>query len=96
MFQRKSKGFLGDWLTITSVNFHLYCYVIQSSLQAKFDALILISLYVLCLGVLHYDSLYALNLHSTFARHWVPFSLGVSQNKKLALLEVMNSNSSYI
>ena len=35
-----------------------------------------------CLGVLHYNSLYALNLHSTFACHWVPFSLGVSWNKR--------------
>ena len=37
---------------------------------------------MLCLGVLHYNSLCALNLHSTFACHWVPFSLGVSQNKR--------------
>ena len=37
---------------------------------------------MLCLGVFHYNSLYALNLHSTFAHHQVPFSLGVSQNKR--------------
>ena len=29
-----------------------------------------------------YISLYALILHSTIAHHWVPFSLGVSQNKR--------------
>ena len=31
---------------------------------------------------LHYISLYALSLHSTFAHLWVPFSLCVSQNKR--------------
>ena len=36
----------------------------------------------MCLGVLHYISLYALSLHSTLAHHQVPFSLGVSQNKR--------------
>ena len=44
--------------------------------------LILVSLYMLCLGVLHYNSLCALNLHSTFVHQWVPFSSGVSQNKR--------------
>ena len=28
---------------------------------------------MICLGGLHYDSLYALSLHSTFACLWVPF-----------------------
>ena len=32
--------------------------------------------------VLHYIPLYALILHSTLAHHWVPFSFGVSQNKR--------------
>ena len=36
----------------------------------------------MCLGVLHYISLYALILHSTLAHHQVLFSLGVSQNKR--------------
>ena len=36
----------------------------------------------MCLGVLHYISLYALILHSTLACHQVPFALGVSQNKR--------------
>ena len=39
----------------------------------------------MCLGVLHYISLYALILHSTLAHHWVPFSLGVSQNKRTSV-----------
>ena len=39
-------------------------------------------LYETCLGVLHYISLYALSLHSTLSHHWVPFSSGVSQNKR--------------
>ena len=47
----------------------------------------LISLYEMCLGVLHYVSLYALNLHSTFAHLWVLFSLGVSQNKRTSTLQ---------
>ena len=37
-----------------------------------------------CLGGLHYDSLYALSLHSTFAHLWVPFSLHVRQNKRMS------------
>ena len=41
----------------------------------------------MCLGVLHYNSLYALSLHSTLAHLWVPFSLGVSQNKKTSTLQ---------
>ena len=40
------------------------------------------SLYVLSLGVLQYNSLYALISHSIFAHHRVPFSSGVSQNKR--------------
>ena len=36
----------------------------------------------MCLGVLHYVSLYALILHSILAHHWVPFSLGIRWNKK--------------
>ena len=44
--------------------------------------LILYSLYEMCLGVLHYNSLYALSLHSTLAHLWVPFSLAVSWNKR--------------
>ena len=46
-----------------------------------------ISLYVMCLGVLCYISLYALNLHSTLAHLWVPFSLGVSQNKRTSAMQ---------
>ena len=45
------------------------------------------SLYDLSLGVLHYNSLYALILHSIFAHHWVPFSSGVSQNKRTSTLQ---------
>ena len=44
-----------------------------------FDTLFL---YEMCLGVLCYIALYALSLHSTLAHHQVPFSLGVSQNKR--------------
>ena len=40
------------------------------------------SFYEMCLGVLCYISLYALRLHSTLACLQVPFSLGVSQNKR--------------
>ena len=40
----------------------------------------------MCLGLLHYISLYALILHSTLAHHRVPFSLGVSQNKRTSAL----------
>ena len=61
-----------------------YCYVRQYSLKA---CLILNSLYEICLGVLCYNSLYALILHSTLAHHWVPFSLGVSQNKRTSALQ---------
>ena len=39
-------------------------------------------LYMKCLGGLHYNSLYALSLHNTFAHLQVPFSLGVSWNKR--------------
>ena len=46
------------------------------------------SLYEMCLGVLHYISLYALILHSILAHHWVPFSLGVSQNKRTSTLQI--------
>ena len=60
------------------------CYVIQCSPYAKFDALMLTSLYEMCIGVLHYIYLYTLNLHSTFAHLWVPFSLGVSWNKRMS------------
>ena len=35
---------------------------------------------------LHYNSLYALILHSKPAHHWVPFSLGVSWNKRTSAL----------
>ena len=44
-------------------------------------------LYMKCLGGLHYNSLYALSLHNTFAHLWVPFSLGVSQNKRCSHIE---------
>ena len=40
------------------------------------------TLYEMFLGELYYISLYALTLHSTLAHHQVPFSLGVSQNKR--------------
>ena len=39
-------------------------------------------LYMQCLEGLHYISLYALSLHSTLAHLWVPFSSGVSWNKR--------------
>ena len=39
----------------------------------------------MCLVVLHYISLYALSLHSTLAHHWVPFSSGVSWNKRTSV-----------
>ena len=42
----------------------------------------LTSLYVSLSRGLQYNSLYALNLHSTFASHQVPFSSDVSQNKR--------------
>ena len=61
------------------LNMEAECYVRQCSLL---DDLILNSLYEICLGVLCYISLYALSLHSTFAHLWVPFSLGVSWNKR--------------
>ena len=40
----------------------------------------------MCLEVLHYNSLYKLILHPTFAHHQVPFSSGVSQNKRTSTL----------
>ena len=64
-----------------------YCYVRQCSLYAY---LLLISLYEMCLGELHYISLYALSLHSTLAHLWVPFSLGVSWNKRTSALQSNN------
>ena len=54
------------------------CYVRQCLLYAYFATLF----FEMCLGVLHYNSLYALSLHSTLAHLWVPFSLGVSWNKR--------------
>ena len=49
----------------------------------------------MCLWELHYNSLYALSLHSTLAHLQVPFSLGVSQSKSTsALSEVINTNLS--
>ena len=36
----------------------------------------------MCLGELHYISLYALSLHSTLAHLQVPISSGVSWNKR--------------
>ena len=45
-------------------------------------------LYEMCLGVLHYISSYALILHSTLAHHWVPFSLGISQNKRTSASQI--------
>ena len=45
------------------------------------------SLYDLSLGVLHYNSLYALILQSTLAHHQVPFSSGVSWNKRTSTLQ---------
>ena len=47
-----------------------YCYVRQCSL---FAYLIISFLYEMCLGGFHYNSLYALSLHSTLAHLWVPF-----------------------
>ena len=41
----------------------------------------------MCLAVLHYISLYALILHSALACHLVPFSLGVSWNKRTSALQ---------
>ena len=72
------------------------CYVIQCSLYAKFNALMLISFYKMCLGILHYISLYALNLHSTFAHLCVPFLWVLARIGELALCKVMISNSHYI
>ena len=46
------------------------CYVRQCSL---FAYLLLSSLHEMCLGGLHYISLYALSLHSTLAHFQVPF-----------------------
>ena len=39
------------------------------------------------LGELCYNSLYALSLHSTLAHLQVPFSSGVSQNKRTSALQ---------
>ena len=60
-----------------------YCYVRQCSL---FAYLILSSLYEMCLGVLHYISLYALSLHSTLCSSSGSFSLCVRQNKRTSTL----------
>ena len=64
------------------------CYVRQFSLYAY---LILISLYEMCLRQLHYITLYALSLHSTFAHLWVLAGI-----RQLALCKVINSNFHYI
>ena len=55
------------------------CYVRQC---LPFAYLLLISLHEMCLGGLHYNSLYALSLHSALAHLQIPFSSGVSQNKR--------------
>ena len=59
----------------------------KAVLALSIFVLILISLYEMCLGILHYISLYALILHSTLAHHQVPFSSGVSQNKRISTLQ---------
>ena len=68
------------------------CYVRQCSLYAY---LILIFICNVSKG-LHYISLYALSLHSTFTHLRVPFTLGVSQNKRTRTLQGKNSNFHYI
>ena len=50
---------------------------------SKFDAYFFICI---VLRDLHYNSLYALILHSKLARHQVPFSLGVGWNKTTSAL----------
>ena len=45
------------------------------------------TLYEMCLGVLCYISLYALSLHSTLDHLWVPFSSGVSWNKRTSNMQ---------
>ena len=70
-----------------------WCYVRQCSL---FAYLILNSLYEMCLGLLHYISLYALSLHSTLAHLWVPFLHVLGRIRELALCNVINSNCYYI
>ena len=68
------------------------CYVRQCSL---FDNLILNSLYEMCLGVLHYISLYALSLQSTLAHLQVPFLCMLGGIRELALHDIINSNFYY-
>ena len=69
------------------------CYVRQCSL---YTYLILNSLYEMCLGVLHYISLYALSLHSTLAHLQVSFLCMLGGIRELALCDVINSNYHYI
>ena len=69
------------------------CYVRQCSLYAY---LILYSLYEICLGVLHYISLYALSLHSTLPHLRVPFLHMLGGIRELVLCYVINSNYHYI
>ena len=70
-----------------------YCYVRQCSLYAY---LILSSLYVMCLGILCYISLYALSLHSTLAHLQVPFLCTLGRIRELVLCDIINSNYYYI
>ena len=65
------------------------CYVRQCSL---FAYLILSSLHEMCLWVLHYISLYALSLHSTFAHLRVPFLCMLGRIRELVLHDIINSN----
>ena len=69
------------------------CYVSQCSL---FAYLILSSLYEMCLGVLHYNSLYALSLHSTLAHLWIPFLCMLGGIRELVLHDIINSSCYYI
>ena len=52
---------------------------------ALYAYLILISLYAMRLGVLHYISLYALSLHSTLAHLQVPFLCMLGRIRELVL-----------
>ena len=50
----------------------------------------------MCLGGLHYNYLYALSLHSTFAHLWVPFLHRLDGIRELVLHNIINSNYYYI
>ena len=84
-YLQRAKKLHQNWLLIRMPQNMHYCYVRQCSL---FAYLILSSLYEMCLGGLHYNSLYALSLHSTLCSSLGSFSSQVRQNNRTSTCNI--------